>query len=151
MTGAATTTPEGITHCIRRLGDCPDLAALKRVWSGFAYAYQRDPKVQEAKDSMKMALSGTQLPINYETSDWRQRKKARLAYIERQGGICCHCKAPLSGDPREKEQQAKINWKLFPPNFLSHPVHLHHNHKTGMTIGAAHARCNAYLWQYEGE
>lgn len=32
-----------------------------------------------------------------------------------------------------------------------YPVHLHHDHKTGLTIGAVHAKCNAVLWQYYGE
>lgn len=53
----ATTTPEGISHCVRRLGECPDIAALQRVWSGLAYAYQREKAVIEAKDAMKGALS----------------------------------------------------------------------------------------------
>ena len=39
---------------------------------------------------------------------------------------------------------------LFPAFFLSHPIHLQHNHETNMTEGAVHARCNAVLWQYEG-
>jgi hypothetical protein len=45
----------------------------------------------------------------------------------------------------------KINVDLFPPNFFKWPVHLHHDHRTGMTIGAVHCRCNAVLWQYHGE
>ena len=44
----------------------------------------------------------------------------------------------------------KINWKLFPPNFLKYPIHLQHCHKTGWTEGAVHAYCNAVMWQYEG-
>lgn len=44
-----------------------------------------------------------------------------------------------------------VNMKLFPPNFFKHPVHLHHDHQTGMTIGAVHNHCNAVLWQYYGE
>jgi hypothetical protein len=44
-----------------------------------------------------------------------------------------------------------INEKIFPPNFFKYPVHLHHDHNTGMTIGAVHAYCNAVLFQYHGE
>lgn len=33
---------------------------------------------------------------------------------------------------------------------LRYPVHLQHNHDTGMTEGAVHARCNAVMWQYLG-
>ncbi|AGI61771.1 hypothetical protein VCO139_0016 [Vibrio phage VCO139] len=41
--------------------------------------------------------------------------------------------------------------KLFPKNMFQYPIHLHHDHNTGMTIGAVHARCNAVLWEYYGE
>lgn len=34
-------------------------------------------------------------------------------------------------------------------NFLQHPIHLQHNHTTGMTEGAVHNYCNAVMWQYE--
>jgi len=45
----------------------------------------------------------------------------------------------------------QINENLFPPKFLNWPVHLHHDHKTGMTVGAVHSHCNAVLWQYHNE
>jgi hypothetical protein len=45
----------------------------------------------------------------------------------------------------------KINARLFPPNFFNWPVHLHHCHVTGLTIGAIHCHCNAVLWQYHGQ
>ena len=38
----------------------------------------------------------------------------------------------------------------FPQNFLQYPIHLQHNHDTGMTEGAVHNYCNAVMWQYEG-
>jgi hypothetical protein len=44
-----------------------------------------------------------------------------------------------------------INQILFPKSFFKYPVHLHHCHKTGLTLGAVHHYCNAYLWQYLGE
>ena len=44
-----------------------------------------------------------------------------------------------------------IDEELVPENFFKYPVHLHHSHYTGMTIGAVHANCNAVLWQYHGE
>lgn len=72
-------------------------------------------------------------------------------YIILQDNICCHCGNDLSDNPVDKVVNAKINWNLFPPNFTKHPIHLHHSHDTGMTIGAVHALCNAYLWQYCGE
>ena len=91
------------------------------------------------------------LPINYDTSDWSLRRLTRLDYIKKQNGLCCHCGQPLDGDPSTRICNTSINEKLFPPNFFKHLIHLHHNHETGMTIGAVHARCNAYLWQYHME
>ena len=32
-----------------------------------------------------------------------------------------------------------------------HPIHLHHDHDTDLTIGAVHAYCNAILWEYHNE
>jgi hypothetical protein len=80
-----------------------------------------------------------------------ERRVLRLQYVEQQGGMCWHCKSPLKGPPSHDVARTKIRWSLFPPNFLQHSVHLHHNHVTGKTIGAVHAYCNAYLWQEEGQ
>lgn len=46
--------------------------------------------------------------------------------------------------------QLLIDERLFPKGFFDHPVHLHHNHDTGLTIGAIHCYCNAISWQYHG-
>jgi hypothetical protein len=91
------------------------------------------------------------LPIDYRTATWQERKKAREQYVKLQENKCYYCGGVLSETPPEKIKSKKINWKLFPPNFLKYPIHLHHSHDTGKTIGAVHALCNAVLWQYEGE
>jgi hypothetical protein len=91
------------------------------------------------------------LPVNYNALTQRERRVVREQYISEQDGKCHHCHAPLDGEPSVEIRSESINLRLFPPNFLSNPVHLHHNHNTGMTIGAVHARCNAVLWQYHGE
>jgi len=88
------------------------------------------------------------LPINYTEATWQERRAVRNQYIQHQNGKCAHCGNNLDEQPKDKP---KINWKLFPKGFLDHPVHLHHSHDTGMTIGAVHAYCNAILWQYHGE
>jgi hypothetical protein len=44
-----------------------------------------------------------------------------------------------------------IDRELFPPGFFNYPVHLHHSHNSGLTIGAVHSYCNAVLWHYHGE
>ena len=91
------------------------------------------------------------LPINYRQSHHSVRKQARLQYVELQEGKCCHCGELLTEEPSKEVLSKPINYKLFPKGMFDYPVHLHHCHKTDMTIGAVHARCNAYLWQYRGE
>lgn len=92
-----------------------------------------------------------QLPINYISTHWTVRKQAREQYVREQDGKCCHCGESLKGKPSKEVQEAYINLMLFPAQMFKHPIHLHHCHKTQMTIGAVHARCNAWLWQYKGE
>lgn len=91
------------------------------------------------------------LPINYKDSDWTTRKQAREQYCFEQKGKCHYCGSDLSGEPREDVKRKVINVKLFPKGMFNYPIHLHHCHKTHMTIGAVHAKCNAILWQYHGE
>ena len=91
------------------------------------------------------------LPINYDDSHWTERKKARAAYVNLQKGMCRYCGERLSHGPSYKVLSKKINKNLFPGGFFDHPVHLHHNHSTGMTLGATHSTCNAVLWQYHGK
>ena len=91
------------------------------------------------------------LPIDYTKADWKTRKKARETYAALQHGLCHHCGQPLDGKPSGSVLRLPINKALFPPNFFKWPVHLHHSHETGMTIGAVHCECNAVLWQYHGE
>ncbi|QIG67736.1 hypothetical protein PP747_gp035 [Rhizobium phage RHph_Y38] len=90
-------------------------------------------------------------PVDYTKLSSHGRRKVRQQYIIEQKNLCHHCQRSLSLNPRQEVMEAKINKSLFPTNFFDHPVHLHHNHVTGMTIGAVHARCNAYLWQFKGE
>lgn len=91
------------------------------------------------------------LPVNYDELDRYERRLVRLEYIKRQKNNCQFCKMPLDEVPCNEVQGARIDRRLFPEGFFENPVHLHHDHHTGLTIGAVHARCNAYLWQYKGE
>lgn len=91
------------------------------------------------------------LPVNYDSLTWKQRKQVREQYIKQQNRICSHCGKSLYGPPSEEVRSLKINKSLFPEYFFNHSIHLHHDHDTGMTIGAVHSRCNAVLWQYYGE
>lgn len=92
-----------------------------------------------------------ELPVNYDKLTPSERRRVREEYVLQQNNTCYYCKESLSNKASEAVRNKKINYKLFPPMFFRWPVHLHHNHNTGMTIGAVHARCNAVLWQYHGE
>lgn len=90
------------------------------------------------------------LPVNYNKLNWKQRKIVREQYIKEQNGKCFYCGYDLDQEPPEHIKNKKIFWKLFPPNFLKYPIHLQHDHETGMTEGAVHAYCNAVMWMYKG-
>ena len=90
------------------------------------------------------------LPIDYTKLKQWERKLVREQYIKEQNGKCMFCHNKLTENPVDGVEDVYINLSLFPINFLDNPIHLQHNHTTGMTEGAVHARCNAYLWQYEG-
>jgi hypothetical protein len=92
-----------------------------------------------------------QLPVNYDTLTQKERRDVREVYIRLQKGRCCHCGQHLSEKPDRQIREMEVNEYLFPEGFFDFPVHLHHDHETGNTIGAVHARCNAVLWQYHGE
>lgn len=90
------------------------------------------------------------LPVNYNNLSSHKRKEVREEYEMVQNGLCAYCEASLASPPPEHITSKTIKWEYFPPHFLKYPVHLQHNHDTGMTEGAVHAYCNAVLWQYEG-
>ena len=90
------------------------------------------------------------LPVYYPDLPWKEKRVVREQYIKEQKGLCYWCKHPLTKEPPINILEKKVNWKLFPDGFLKHPVHLQHNHDTGMTEGAVHAYCNAVMWQYHG-
>tara|TARA_R110000824_G_scaffold218435_2_gene405051 strand:+ start:4558 stop:4839 length:282 start_codon:yes stop_codon:yes gene_type:complete len=91
------------------------------------------------------------LPVNYNETPYNKRWQVKKAYIEEQEGLCCHCECSLEEDPPEEISSLLVDESLFPKGFFNNPVHLHHSHATGMTIGVVHAYCNAVLWQYHGE
>jgi hypothetical protein len=91
------------------------------------------------------------LPANYDQLKPHEKRIVREQYILLQKGLCYHCKNPLDGDPTPEIMGEWLNRDLFPTGFLNNPIHLHHCHNTGKTIGAVHARCNGILWQYHGK
>jgi hypothetical protein len=96
-------------------------------------------------------ISKVEFPVNYDHLHWTERKAVREEYRRRQDGNCSHCGESLHGTPSSAVSKKPVNESLFPESFFKWPVHLHHSHKTGMTIGAVHSYCNAVLWQYHGE
>ena len=90
------------------------------------------------------------LPVRYSKMTPSERREIREEYIKRQEGKCFYCHNLLSDPPPDFVMEYDVNWTLFPPNFLKHPVHLQHNHYTDMTEGAVHSRCNAVMWQKDG-
>ena len=100
---------------------------------------------------LKNIFGKIKLPVNYEALNHQQRREVRDQYVFEQNGRCCFCDAPLDGKPHIKVRHIQIMTELFPEGFFNYPIHLHHNHDTGLTIGAVHAHCNAVLWQEHGE
>jgi len=91
------------------------------------------------------------LPAHYPSLSMAERREVRQQYQIEQNGLCSHCGERLDECPSRDVLRLKVNKRLFPKFFFNWPIHLHHNHGTGMTIGAVHAVCNAVLWQYYGE
>ena len=91
------------------------------------------------------------LPTDYDKLSQAERREVRIQYVTQQKGLCYYCKEALSGLPRSDIMEKKVNPNRFPENFFKYPIHLHHDRRTGMTIGAVHNYCNAVLWEYENE
>lgn len=89
-----------------------------------------------------------ELPVMYDHVSREVRARVRDEYARRQKGICPFCLQPLLGDPPPVIQRLPLNAMNWPPEFFRWPVHLHHDHRTGLTIGAYHSRCNAILACY---
>lgn len=91
------------------------------------------------------------LPVEYNKIPIHEKRLVREQYIKEQDGKCYHCDRKLDETPPFGVMKLTINESLFPDGFFKWPVHLHHSHDTGLTLGAVHAVCNAVLWQYYGE
>lgn len=92
-----------------------------------------------------------ELPARYDDLTVDQRARVRDDYARRQRGICPLCLQPLLADPPPVIRRLKVDKMRWPPEFFKWPQHLHHNHRTGLTIGTYHARCNAVLACYFNE
>lgn len=99
----------------------------------------------------KYKIEEISLPDHYPSASSARRRMVREQYQELQANRCYHCQRHLQDEPPKNIVFLDVNEELFPKGFFDHPVHLHHDHNTGMTIGAVHAWCNAVLWQFHGE
>lgn len=91
------------------------------------------------------------LPTRYDDLTPEERQRVRDQYAREQGGLCPFCLQPLVADPPPVIQRLPVDAVRWPPAFFKWPQHLHHNHRTGLTIGTYHARCNAVLACYFNE
>jgi len=98
-----------------------------------------------------MKIEPPKVPVAYSKCSVNLRRAVRTEYIRLQEGKCYHCGGDIRETPPPEIMEKSINTTLFPGGFFSHPIHLHHDHITDMTIGAVHARCNAVLWQYHNQ
>ena len=80
-----------------------------------------------------------------------ERRKERKRLTKVQNGKCWLCGASLRQKPTIAIRRLPLNKGLFPKGFFSHPVHLHHDHTTGKSVGVVHALCNGVLWEYFGQ
>lgn len=91
------------------------------------------------------------LPLDYTKLNQSERRAVREQYTKQQKGLCYFCKGDLYSEPPKSITEKPIDWGALPRTFLLYPIHLHHCHKTNMTIGAVHSHCNAYLRYCHGE
>ena len=91
------------------------------------------------------------LPVDYNGLPVNEKRLVREQYIKEQDNKCMFCGEDIFTEPPERVTEKNIIWDAFPPGFLNNPIHLQHDHFTGLTEGVVHAYCNAVLWQYHGK
>lgn len=88
------------------------------------------------------------LPVDYTKLHYSEKRLVREQYEREQKNLCYYCGESLDEPAPDEIKEKEIVWDMFPKNFLDSPIHLQHNHNTGMTEGAVHNYCNAVLWVY---
>lgn len=101
-----------------------------------------DGLIPDIVASITPRVYGTLLP--------REKIELREQYAFHQGDRCCFCGGYFCNPPIAGVADIPIDKWRFPPGFFDSYMHLHHDHDTGLTLGAVHAQCNAVLWQYLG-
>lgn len=88
------------------------------------------------------------LPTKYDKLTAKTRHEVRQQYIKLQNNKCWYCGVSLDNDPPQRILNKKITLTLFPNGFMNSPIHIQHDHDTGLTEGVVHNYCNAVLWEY---
>ena len=91
------------------------------------------------------------LPVLYNKLNITEKRLIREEYCKIQNNLCYYCNSDLDSDPPDNILSIDVTYDFYPKNFFEYPIHLHHNHITGLTIGAVHSYCNAILWEHENE
>ena len=96
---------------------------------------------------------GSPFPQRYRDLNTNQRRKLLDEYVEHFRGRCLYCHLKLDGKPSRivRDSADEIEWDNLPggkEGFLKNPVHLHHDHETGLTLAPIHALCNAHSWEF---
>jgi hypothetical protein len=112
--------------------------------------FQTRVEMAEFSSRTKYTLYIMKLPKVYDKLSHKQRKAVRAEYVRIQKNKCWYCNEDLDKRPSKEVLGKAINLSLFPEGFFKTPVHLQHDHDTGLTEGAVHAKCNAVLYQYFG-
>lgn len=119
--------------------------------------YPRPPTQRMARmDGTRLEIRhkyGSPFPQRYRDLNANQHRKLRDEYVEYFRGRCLYCDGQLDDEPHEFVRQSadEIEWDNLPGSkegFLKNPVHLHHDHETGLTLGPIHALCNAHSWHF---
>lgn len=96
---------------------------------------------------------GGNFPQRYRDLNISQKQELRDQYVDYFRGRCVYCDRQLDDEPHKFVCQSadEIEWDALPggkEGFLKNPVHLHHDHETGLTLGPVHAQCNAHSWHF---
>lgn len=103
----------------------------------------RKPKVTKLPLKPKGSLRyNLELPTKYSSLTGERKSAVKEAYICLQRDRCWLCGDDLYDPPKFLVENP--NYMPLCGNQLAEhsPLHLHHDHKTGLTLGVTHAECN---------
>lgn len=103
----------------------------------------KTPKVTTIPLQQKGALRyKLELPTKYSSLSGERLAVVKEAYICLQRERCWLCGGNLYELPNHVVDNPNLIGLCSSQLAEQHPLHLHHNHDTGLTLGVAHAECN---------